>query len=195
MMVATLNCFKILNFSPAFHWHHNNNSLFSNNVIYFESKLWDAAFRHQIILDRSFRSKNYQALVKLVNEISRGRWSNEIESLSRPQNTSELNIACILQVHPLNDDVDFGNMIIFDSLLGKRSFIHCLWCTRKTFTEQTTGSKRKRGKENLVLMEGPRLCLSTTLMTRSRMVSRVLSCPPGGVLPNMGYIGMCGLKG
>lgn len=70
----------------------------------FESKLWNAAFPHQIIVDQSFRSKNGQGLVTLFNEIFTEECSSKslqsTKSFGFPLNTSDFNLTYIPQTYP-----------------------------------------------------------------------------------------------
>ena len=88
----------------------------------FESRLWDATFPHQVILDESFRAKDDQELVNLLKEISTGQCSDQslnlIETLGRPLNPSDFNLPYVPQLYPLIEDVDYANISILDRLPG-----------------------------------------------------------------------------
>lgn len=89
----------------------------------FQSQLWNLSFPHQVILEDSFRAKDDQELVNLLQEISRGQCSdyslNLIKGLSRPLNPLDFQLSYIPKVFPLNEDVDYANMCILDSLPGQ----------------------------------------------------------------------------
>ena len=89
----------------------------------FQSHLWNLAFPHQVILEDSFRAKDDQELVNLLQDISRGQCSeyslNLIKGLSRPLDPLDFELSYIPKVFPLNEDVDYANMCILDSLPGQ----------------------------------------------------------------------------
>ena len=73
----------------------------------FESALWNATFPHQIILEESFRAKDDQEIVTLLNEISKGHCSEQslklIRSMKRPLNPSDFQLSYVPQVFSLNE--------------------------------------------------------------------------------------------
>ena len=81
-------------------------------------------FPHQIILEESFRAKNDEEFINLLREISRGQCSEQsaeiIQSLSRPLNPSDFGLSYIPKVYPLNEDVDFANMCVLETLPGEQ---------------------------------------------------------------------------
>ncbi|CAH3020735.1 unnamed protein product [Porites evermanni] len=89
----------------------------------FESAVWDLTFPHQVILEENFRAKNDEEFINLLREISRGQCSEQsaeiIQSLSRPLNLSDFGLSYIPKVYPLNEDVDFPNMCVLETLHGR----------------------------------------------------------------------------
>ena len=89
----------------------------------FESAVWDLTFPHQVILEENFRAKNDEEFINLLREISRGQCSEQsaeiIQSLSRPLNLSDFGLSYIPKVYPLNEDVDFPNMCVLETLYGR----------------------------------------------------------------------------
>ena len=90
----------------------------------FESTVWDLTFPHQVILEESFRAQNDEEFINLLREISRGQCSEQsaeiIQSLSRPLNPSDFGLSYIPKVYPLNEDVDFANMCVLETLPGEQ---------------------------------------------------------------------------
>ena len=90
----------------------------------FESTVWDLTFPHQVILEESFCAQNDEEFINLLREISRGQCSEQsaeiIQSLSRPLNPSDFGLSYIPKVYPLNEDVDFANMCVLETLPGEQ---------------------------------------------------------------------------
>ena len=131
----------------------------------FESAVWDLTFPHQVILEESFHAKNDEEFINLLREISRGQCSEQsaeiIQSLSRPLNPSDFGLSYIPKVYPLNEDVDFANMCVLETLPGEQIL----------FEATDVGDKRLLNKgliasEKLVLKVGVKVMFIYNLNDR-----------------------------